>query len=85
MAVFPFYVEVKSSTRSTSATCGCRAKEGDMTTHIYQRDEGAITTPYKVYQYSDIIDGVLHLITEIKYKNPETDKYEVIHQHITKY
>ena len=85
MAVYPFYVDVKSSTRKTSVGVGCRAKEGDMTTSVYQRDDGRITTPYKVYQYSERIDGELYLITEIKYKDLETDRYEVIHKHITQY
>ena len=85
MAVYPFYVDVKSSTRKTSVGVGCRAKEGDMTTSVYQRDDGRITTPYKVYQYSERIDGELYLITEIKYKDQETDRYEVIHKHITQY
>ena len=85
MAVYPFYVDVKSSTRKTNVGVGCRAKAGDMTTSVYQRGEGRITTPYKVYQYSEEIDGELYLTTEIKYKDPETERYEVIHKHITKY
>ncbi len=85
MAVYPFYVEVDSSTRKTTEGVGCRSKDGYMTTTIYQRDNGEITSPYKVWQYSDTIDGVLCLVTEIKYKNPDTDRYEVIHKNVTKY
>lgn len=84
MAVYPFYVESNSSTRRTTSGVGCRAKNGYMTTSIYQRDNGAITTPYKVYQYSHYEtrdDGKEHLVltTEIIYQG------EVIHSHSTDY
>lgn len=85
MSIYPFYTEINSSTRKTVEGVGCRAKEGTMTTSIHQRECGAITTPYKINQYSEDIDGVLYLTTEILYKNPETERYEVIHQHFTKY
>ena len=39
MAVYPFYTEVESSTRSNSIGIGCRAKNGYMTTKIYQREK----------------------------------------------
>lgn len=85
MAVFPFYTEIKSSTRENKVGVGCRAKNGDMTTYVKQRDEGGITTPYKIYQSSFHENGVLYLSTQVMYKNPDTDVFEVIHEHITKY
>lgn len=85
MSIYPFYVEVNSSTRKTTEGVGCRSKDGDMTTTVYQRDKGEITTPYKIWQYSETIEGELCLITEIKYKNPDTGVYEVIHRNVTKY
>lgn len=52
MAVYPFYTEINSSTRENVTGVGCRAKDGDMTTYVKQREEGRITTPYKLYQSS---------------------------------
>ena len=49
MAVYPFYTEVSSTTRSSSVGVGCRAKNGSMTTKIYQRENGEITTDEYIY------------------------------------
>lgn len=84
MAVYPFYVRANSSTRKSPIEGGVRAKNGYMTTAIYQRDNGAITTPYKVHQlsfYEMREDGKEHLVleTQIIYLG------EVIHRHLTDY
>ena len=83
MAVYPFYIEAKASGRQTPIAGGTRQKDGDITTVIYQRDKGEITSPFKIRQYSiyPIIDGVEthQLVTDVYYGN------EVIKQHITDY
>ena len=84
MAVYPFYVEADSSSRKSLIAGGVRAKNGEMTTAIYQRDNGAITTPYKVYQHSFSEmrdDGKEHLVleTQIIFQG------DVIHTHRTDY
>lgn len=81
MAVYPFYVTVKSSTRKSEVGVGARSKNSDMTTVIHQRDKGAITTPYKISQqtYEDTETGVIHLVTYV-YKNGE-----LIDTHETEY
>ena len=84
MAVYPFYVEANSSSRKSLIAGGVRAKDDEMTTAIYQRDNGAITTPYKVYQHSFSEmrdDGKEHLVleTQIIFQG------DVIHTHITDY
>lgn len=84
MAIYPFFVSVKSSTRRSLAVCGCRAKKGEMTTSVYQRDKGEITTPYKVHQsshYEMRDDGKEHLVltTQIIFQG------DVIHTHNTDY
>lgn len=84
MAVYPFYAEVNSSTRKSLASAGCRAKDGYMTTTIYQRENGAITIPYKIHQssfYEMRDDGKEHLVleTQVIYEG------DVIHKHRTDY
>ena len=64
---------------------GTRKKDGDMTTTVYQRDKGAITTPFKIRQYSteDFNEETQkwehHLHTDVYYQG------EVIKRHITDY
>lgn len=84
MTPYPFYINTDAEGRRTSIAGGTRKKDGYMTTSIYQRDNGAITTPYKVYQsshYETREDGKEHLVltTEIIYQG------EVIHSHSTDY
>lgn len=85
MSIYPFYVEVNSSTRKTIEGVGCRSKDGDMTTTVYQRDKGAITTPFKIRQYStedlneETGEWEHHLHTDVYYQG------EVIKRHITDY
>ena len=57
MAVRNFYVEANIDGRETTLGGGPRNKEGEMTVHIYQRDEGAISEVLKVY--CDERDGML--------------------------
>ena len=84
MAIYPFYVEADSSSRKSLIAGGVRAKDGEMTTAIYQRDNGAITTPYKVYQHSFSEmrdDGKEHLVLETQV----IFQGDVIHTHRTDY
>ena len=84
MAVYPFYVEADSSSRKSLIAGGVRAKDGYMTTSIYQRENGAITTPYKVYQHSFSEmrdDGKEHLVLETQV----IFQGDVIHSHRTDY
>lgn len=37
MSVYPFYVEVNSTTRKSKTGVGCRTKTGSVETTIYQR------------------------------------------------
>lgn len=66
MAVNPFYITVDSSSRQTLTTCGCRGKEGTITTKIYQRSDGGIRNPFTIKQNSYYEeDGSLTLRTTI--------------------
>jgi len=66
MAVYPFYVSAKSSSRRSEIKGGARSKAGSMTTTIYQRDNSSITKPIKVEQYSMYnSDGELELHSDI--------------------
>lgn len=47
MAVQPFYVKAKSSTRKEEVGVGVRSKDGSMTTHIYQRNEVKFLKPLR--------------------------------------
>lgn len=79
MAVYPFYISTDADGRKTPIAGGTRKKDGDMTTTIYQRSNGGITTPFKIRQYSTEIDGVLKLVTDVYYLG------ELIKSHITDY
>ena len=81
MAVYPFYTEVSSTTRSSSVGVGCRAKNGSMTTKIYQRENGEITTPYEVKQFTaeNTETGKISLTTRIYFQGM------CIHEHTTDY
>ena len=69
MTVYPFYVEVESSTRKNVTGVGVRSKNGTLTTKVYQRENGAITIPYVINQYPVMVDDIQCLCTEILYAN----------------
>lgn len=48
MSVYPFYISADAYGRRTPICGGTRNKDGDITTTIYQRDEGSITEPFKI-------------------------------------
>jgi len=85
MAVRPFYIEADIDGRKTPLAGGTARKDGTHTIEIHQRDEGAITTPFKIRQYSteDLNEETgefeRHLHTDVYYKG------EVIKSHTTKY
>lgn len=79
MSVYPFYVEVESSTKKNVTGVGIKSKNGYLTTHVYQRETGCITMPYEIRQHTMVVDDNQYLITEILYQG------DVIHQHITNY
>ena len=80
MTVYPFYVSVDSSTRRSTAGVGCRSKQGQMTTEVYQRDKGGITNPYTIRQYTVTKeDGTIRCITSVSFQGKE------IHSHFTDY
>ena len=79
MAVYPFYVEVDSSTRKQSTGVGARAKNGSLMTKVYQREKGGITTPFTIQQFTDERDGVLKCITRVYFQG------ELLKEHITDY
>lgn len=80
MAVYPFYVSVDSSTRRDTTGVGCRSKQGEMTTEVFQRDNGSITNPYTIRQYTMTKeDGTIRCITSVSFQGKE------IHSHFTDY
>ena len=85
MTVYPFYVEAVADGRSTPIKGGTKQKDGCLVTHIYQRNRGEITNPYKISQFPcDMMDDetgklVHRLVTHVYYQG------ELIHSHITDY
>ena len=79
MAVRPFYIESDIEGRKTNLAGGPKSGQGDMTTSVYQRDEGSITEPYKIYCRHKIEGDTHKLVTEIYYQG------EKIHSHETNY
>lgn len=79
MAVYPFYTKVESSSRRTATGVGARSKDGVLNTHIYQREDGGITNPFTINQYTEERDGVLKCITRVFYQGG------LIKEHITNY
>ena len=73
--VYPFYVEVNSSSRANNVGVGAKTKKAYMETFVHQRDEGEITTPFKIVQRC--VDDTLY--TEVYYKG------ELLKTHITNY
>ena len=78
MAVYPFYINTDAEGRSPIAG-GTRKKDGTMRTTVYQRDRGAITTPFKIEQYTEDHNGVHKCITRVYYLG------DLIKEHITDY
>lgn len=79
MAVYPFYIDAVSSTRSSNVGVGTRRKDGTLNTCVYQRENGTITRPYYIEQYTEERDGVLKCITNVYYLG------NIISTHITDY
>ena len=79
MAVYPFYVEVNSSSRANTVGVGAKSKKGYIETYIHQRDEGAIITPFKIVQHSIEEDGDIKLHTEVYHNG------KLIKTHTTNY
>lgn len=79
MAVRPFYIESDIEGRQTNLAGGPKSGRGDMTTSVYQRDEGAITEPYKICCRHKFEGEEHYLVTEVFYQGTK------IHSHKTKY
>lgn len=79
MAVRPFYIEANIEGRKTNLAGGTARKDGTHQISIHQRDQGAITTPFKISQYTENHDGVLKLITRVYYQG------DLLKEHITNY
>ena len=85
MAVYPFYINTDAEGRKAPIAGGIRKKDGEMTTTVYQREDGVITTPFKIRQYStedlneETGEWEHHLHTDVYYLG------EVIKRHITNY
>ena len=79
--VYPFYVEVNSSTRDKLVGVGTRAKDGTLVTTVCQRDTGCVTKPIEIRQYTyvNLNDGKRMCVTQIFFKG------ECIKQHETPY
>ena len=85
MPVRPFFIDAKIEGRQTPLRGGPKRKDGDVTIDIYQRDDGEITKPFRIHQYTtqdkDEKTGewVHHLNTSIYYFD------ELIKMHTTNY
>ena len=86
MAVYPFYISTQASGRKTEIAGGTKSKKGYMETTIYQRDRGAITTPFKIVQRSiEIPDPdnpdkyVQELVTEVYYEGKLIKSHSTIY------
>ena len=85
MAVYPFYIETQAEGRNTPIAGGTRRKDGSMTTTIYQRENGAITTQFEVRQFTETrkdVTGevdVLVCVTRVYYEG------QLLKEHVTQY
>ena len=79
MAVRPFYIDAHIEGRKTNLAGGTARKDGQHSVSIHQRDQGAITTPFKIEQSSFSEDGVHKLVTRVYYLG------ELLKEHITDY
>ena len=79
MSVRPFYIEADIEGRKTTLSGGTRSRKGEHRINIYQRDEGSITRPFYIEQYSKEEDGVHKLVTDVYHNGKQIAK------HITNY
>lgn len=79
MAVRPFYIDANIEGRKTNLAGGTARKDGTHYISIHQRDNGDITTPFRIEQSSFIEDGVHKLVTRVYYLS------ELLKEHITDY
>lgn len=79
MAVRPFYIDANIEGRKTNLAGGTARKDGQHSISIHQRDEGAITTPFRIEQSSFFEDGVHKLKTAVYYQG------SLLKEHITNY
>lgn len=82
MAVRPFCIEADIEGRETKLTGGTRFKDGYQEITIYQRNEGAIETPYRIIQrsfYTPNPNKEHKLATEVYFKD------SLIHTYTTDY
>ena len=77
--IYPFYIEINSSSRANNVGVGAKSKKAYMETFVHQRDEGEITTPFKIVQRCVEDENDLKLYTEVYYNG------ELIKTHITNY
>lgn len=75
MSVRPFYIEADIEGRQTNLTGGPRRKDGEARINIYQRDEGSITRPFYIEQYSKQEDGVHKLVTDVYHNGEQIAKH----------
>lgn len=76
--IYPFYVEVESTSRKNPVGVGMKNKNGFVTIKVRQREFGNITTPYLIQQHTVEIDGEEFLCTEVFYYGTS------IHKHLSK-
>lgn len=79
MAVRPFYINADIDGRKTPLAGGTARKNGEHHIAVYQRDQGEITIPFKIEQYTEEQDGVLKCITDVYYQG------DLIKKHVTDY
>ena len=79
MAVRPFYINAVIDGRKTDLAGGTKRSDGTHHISIYQRDQGAITTPFTIEQYTEDHDGVRKCITRVYYQG------NLLKEHITNY
>lgn len=79
MAVKPFYIEANIDGRKTPLAGGTKSKNGSQRINLFQRDNGDITKPFCIEQYTEEQDGVLKCITDVYFNG------ELIKKHTTNY
>ena len=61
--IYPFYVESDIEGRATNLKGGTRRKDGSITTHIYQREEGSILESFTIKQTSAVLNTGERILT----------------------
>ena len=79
MATYPFYTTVDSSSRKSLVSVGAKSKDATMETLVMQRENGEITTPFRIYQMTYYEGKVLKCVTRVYYRG------ELLKEHITDY